>query len=356
MDDLKLCEKSTIELDSLLNTVRIFSNDISMEFGLDKCVALAIIKGKITETQGLNLPNNNIKGLNLDETYKYLGILQADDIKNKQVKKKTLSEYNKWARKILKSKLNGGNIIKAINSWAVPVVRYTAGIIDWTQADLEDLDRKTRKLMTADHALHPQSDVDRFYLPRQAGERGLLQIRQTEEEEKRALNDYIKNSTEHALKTVSDEELLKVNESKSEYHKKELKNRQERWQSKLLYGQYLQDIIDKTDNDITWSWLKNGELKEETKFFNSCSRSSSATNAIKAKTDKVREGSKCRLCKEKDETIDHFISLRSKIVQTDYKERHNKVASMLNWNLCKKYHLPASAKMVGTQSRENAAK
>ena len=103
-----------------------------MEFGLDKYASFAIIKGKVTETQGMNLPNNNIKGLNLDETYKYLGILQADDIKHKQVKKKTLSEYNKRVRKILKSKLNGGNIIKAINSWAVPVVRYTAGIIDWT--------------------------------------------------------------------------------------------------------------------------------------------------------------------------------------------------------------------------------
>ena len=65
------------------------------------------------------------------------------------------------------------------------------------------------------------SDVDRLYLPRQAGRRGLLQIRQTVEEEKRALNDYIKSSTEYALKAVSDEELLKVNESKSDYHKKD---------------------------------------------------------------------------------------------------------------------------------------
>ena len=75
--------------------------------------------------------------------YIYLGILQSDDIKHTQVKKKTLSEDNKRVRKILKSKLNGSNIIKAINSWAVPVVRYTAGIIGWTQAELEDLDRKT---------------------------------------------------------------------------------------------------------------------------------------------------------------------------------------------------------------------
>ena len=124
--------------------------------------------------------------------------------------------------------MNGGNIIKAINSWAVLVVRYTAGIIDWTQAELEDLDRKTRKLMSAHHVLHPLSDVDRLYLPRQDGGRGLLQIRQTVDEKKRTLNDYIKNSTEHALNAVSNEELLNVNESKSEYHKKELKNRQER--------------------------------------------------------------------------------------------------------------------------------
>ena len=99
--------------------------------------------------------------------------------------------------------MNGGNIIKAINNWAVPVVRYTVGIIDLTQAQLEDLVRKTRKLMSVHHALYPQSNVDRLYLHRQADGRGLLQIRQTVEEEKRALNDYNKNSTEHALKAQS---------------------------------------------------------------------------------------------------------------------------------------------------------
>ena len=41
MDDLKLHGKSSNELESLLNTVRIFSTDISMEFGLEKCATLA---------------------------------------------------------------------------------------------------------------------------------------------------------------------------------------------------------------------------------------------------------------------------------------------------------------------------
>ena len=78
MDDLKLYGKSSNELESLLNTVRIFSNDISMEFGLEKCATLTIHKEKATHTEGLTLSNNNtIKGLSLEESYKYLGVQQA---------------------------------------------------------------------------------------------------------------------------------------------------------------------------------------------------------------------------------------------------------------------------------------
>ena len=72
-----------------------------MEFGLNKSVTLAITKSKVTKTQGMNLPNNNIKELNLCETYNYLDIFQADDIKHTQVKKKTLRAYNKRVRKII---------------------------------------------------------------------------------------------------------------------------------------------------------------------------------------------------------------------------------------------------------------
>ena len=69
MDDLKLYGKSSNELESLPNTVRIFSTDISMEFGLEKCATLTIHKGKATHNEGLTLSNNNtIKGLSLEES------------------------------------------------------------------------------------------------------------------------------------------------------------------------------------------------------------------------------------------------------------------------------------------------
>ena len=106
------------------------------------------------------------------------------------MKKKATSEYLKRVHKVLKSKLNEGNTIQAINSWAVLVIMHTAGVIDWAQNELDKFDRKTRKVMTANHALHPQSDLDRLYMPRNEGGRGVRQIKQTVDEEKQALCDY----------------------------------------------------------------------------------------------------------------------------------------------------------------------
>ena len=85
MDDLKLYGKSSRELESLLNTVRIFSTDISMEFGIKKYATLTMHKGKASHTEELTFSNNNtIKGLSLEESYEYVGVLQAEDVKHRQ--------------------------------------------------------------------------------------------------------------------------------------------------------------------------------------------------------------------------------------------------------------------------------
>ena len=55
-----------------MNAVRIFDNDMSMEFGIDKCAILAINKSKVTEKEDMKLPNNTSKGLYLNKAYKYL--------------------------------------------------------------------------------------------------------------------------------------------------------------------------------------------------------------------------------------------------------------------------------------------
>ena len=47
MDDLQLYSQSEKGLDSLLQTVCVFSEDIGMEFGIEKCAMLVMEKGKI---------------------------------------------------------------------------------------------------------------------------------------------------------------------------------------------------------------------------------------------------------------------------------------------------------------------
>ena len=58
MDDFKLYSKTKTELEYLLNTVTIFSNDVNMEFGLEKCATLTIHRGKVNEHKSLNFPTN----------------------------------------------------------------------------------------------------------------------------------------------------------------------------------------------------------------------------------------------------------------------------------------------------------
>ena len=56
--------------------------------------------------------------------------------------------YLRQIRKYLEIKLCGRNLIKGINTWAVPLVRYSGLFLKWTKEELRQMDEKTRKLMT----------------------------------------------------------------------------------------------------------------------------------------------------------------------------------------------------------------
>ena len=85
-------------------------------------------------------------------------------MKHYEMKEKVKTEYYRRVRKILETKLNGGNIITGINTWAISLLGYSAVFLGWTGAELEQMDRRTRKLMTMHRALNPNSDVARIIL------------------------------------------------------------------------------------------------------------------------------------------------------------------------------------------------
>ena len=64
------------------------------------------------------------------------------------MKDKIRKEYLRRTRKLLETKLSSRNLIKGMNAWAVPLIRYSGPFLKWTRDDLKQMDQRTRKLMT----------------------------------------------------------------------------------------------------------------------------------------------------------------------------------------------------------------
>ena len=90
MDDLKIYAKDDVDLEKLLDTVKTFSYEIGMEFCLDKCTKATFKCGKMVKSTNVVLNDNTvIKELDQENTYKYLGVNESNDIKHSTMKEKS---------------------------------------------------------------------------------------------------------------------------------------------------------------------------------------------------------------------------------------------------------------------------
>ena len=125
------------------------------------------------------------------------------------------------------------------------------------------MDRKTRKVLNMYQALHPRSNVDRLYLPRSEGGKGLLSLEECVNAEKRSLGQYLKMNEDEWLRSAWEEGFIKEDEDLQVYGERTSKSRMEDWQNKPMHGQFLRETKDLSSND-TWQWLQRGELEKET--------------------------------------------------------------------------------------------
>ena len=83
-------------------------------------------------------------------------------------------------------------------------------------------------------------------------------------------------------------------------------------------------LINNISHEKTYTWLRKGNFKRETEsLLIPAQNNAIRTTHIKARIDKTQQNSKCRLCGGRDETINHIISVCSKLAQKDYKTRHD---------------------------------
>ena len=107
-----------------------------------------------------------IKSLQEGESYKHLQILEAGKFLEETMRLNVSMEYIRRLRKVLKSKLNAGNLIRGVDFLAISLLTYSAGFVSWKKSELQAIDRKTRQLFTLYGRLHRKSNVDRLYIPR----------------------------------------------------------------------------------------------------------------------------------------------------------------------------------------------
>lgn len=131
--------------------------------------------------------------------------------------------------------MNGRNIVCAIISGAVSIIRYRAAIIYWTKDDLGELDWRTRKLLTIYRPLHPQADVDRLYVKRSGEGRGLLSVEDCVDIKTNNFFLNVKANDERLFKAAKDENMLDEGKTREGI----IAERLDRNKVKVFHGQYM---------------------------------------------------------------------------------------------------------------------
>ena len=191
--------------------------------------------------------------------------------------------------------------------------------------------------MTMHKALHPRDDVDRLYVSRKQGGRGLASIEDTVDESIQRLEDYIEKHERGLITTIRVDTDNTINERMTT-------TRKQKWEEKQLYGHF-KSLINNISHQKTGTWLRKGNLKRETESLLIAAQDNAIrTNHIKARIDKTQQSSKCRLCSDRDETINHIISECSKLAQKEYKARHDWVGKVVHWEMCRIVHFDLTNK------------
>ena len=161
---------------------------------------------------------------------------------------------------------------------------------------------------------HPKSDVDRLYILRKEGGRGLISIDDCVELAIRGLEFYVHGSEERLIQAARGDKIDGL-EAASVLKRSKNKKRLEDWEEKVLHGQCLRQTKE-VRSDRCWIWLQNGDLNRERKsLIVAAENQSIRTNLVKAKFEKTQGDSLCWVCRKVDESIDHIVSGCSKLAQ-----------------------------------------
>ena len=134
--------------------------------------------------------------------------------------------------------------------------------------------------MTVHEALHPRDDVDRLYVSRKEGGRGLASIEDSVDASLQRLEDNIGKYERRLIKAIR-------NDTDNTIDDRMTTTRKQKWGKNQLYGCF-ERLINNISHQKTWTWLRKGNLKRETESLQIAAQGNAIrTNHIKARIDKI---------------------------------------------------------------------
>ena len=368
MDDLKLFARSDAQLEVLLRTVHMFSNDVRLSFGLDKCARLSVRRGKIGLSGPLTLsPDVSIHELNTGEFYRYLGFFESEGLDCSGSKQTLLEVYKRRLSLVWRSYLSGPRKVRATNSFCIPILTYGFGVIPWTKQEISQIDVQTRKLLTATCNHHPRSAVERLYLPRRFGGLGLVnvenlycrrlvalachlccstdvlvQLCRELDESLPARRSVISQAMEYCRSLAVPFDYTSCDSMRDALCGQQLHSLTSSLLAKPLHGCFYSFLnTDAMDKQNSFMWLKQHLHSETESTIIAIQNQVIATRVIESKVmHKPVPSLMCRMCHQAEEIIVHLLSACPQLVSTAYLHRHNLVAMVVHWHLMKVYSFP----------------
>ena len=360
--------------------------DVGLQWNERKCVVVHVKRGCLQESSDMRCGEQElVKCLKEDCQYKFLGVLENIRQEDNLALDNAARVYLQRMSVIWSSPLSDYYKVVASNQFTLPVLAYFMWTQVWPIAELQRLDRESRKIIVENGGKHPSASSDLFYLSRRLGGQGLKSIeseykitkiksatrlyanayptmelmRQFEEKaERTGRRSLVKDAQKYAEELGMKLELRYPDPSgttaeneKIEGHKigvwtrKALQNkhcegvREQRWQGKLHTARW----EDKDLNGESFEWMSDwktapthtivgiSELHEQllpTKLYNARKTKSSEESDVR-----------CRMCGKAQESIAHVQSNCSALAQTKHLSRHNGALKILFFELLKDHQL-----------------
>lgn len=390
IDDLKVFAASSGKLGRVLRSTKSEMADVGLQWNERKCSVVHVKRGEL-DTRSVEMEvgeSDVITSLKEGAYYKFLGVMENVKQDDSRVLKCAAKVYLQRLSVIWSSPLSDFNKALATNQFALPTLSYLMWTQVWPIAELQRLDRETRKVISENGGKHPLGSTALMYLPRKSGGRGLKSVEHeyklikikaavklyaNTDETMTTVRDFEKKAervgsqslTKDAIKYAEELNMMlsleypepkcrtrdgeeisgrkigvwaKVAQQKKYFEEM----REEKWQGKLFKNRWEDDDI----SSDCFGWMSGWRTAPSHTIagVHELYQQLLPTKIYHQKKTRLNTSSdvQCRLCGKTPESLPHILAGCSALAQTKYLARHNAALKVLFFEMLRDRELISS--------------